>query len=195
MPARPYNIPCHISPGHTIYHAMPARRYHIPCYISLGHTICHAMPGRLYTIPCQTSPGIPYTMQCQQGHNIYRAIPRQAICHARQTIPCHTPPDNNIYHAVPRQAKIHCDAHQAILLTMPCPPDHTIYHAVAARQYYIPYHARLAILYSSSRRATPYTIPYLARQYHIPCHARHDIPNTMPGPPSNTIYHAMLTKP
>ena len=123
------------------YPALPARWYHKPCKISLGHIICHAKHGRSYSIPCQISPdqttpyhiyhamptskAIPYTVP-------YLARPYNILCHAQQTIPCQTPPDNNIYHTIPPQTNTY---------TIRCPPGHTIYHAMPARPHHI-WHAR-----------------------------------------------------
>ena len=176
------HIPCHISPGHTICHAMADRPYHIPCQTSPGHIIYYAMPTRPYHIPCHTSP----------GHDI--------ICHARQAI-LYTmtyPSDNNIYHATPRQVNLP--------YTMPCPSDHAIYHAMSARQYHILCQDRQAIP-CTCHPAKPHHIPphtapgntiyhtMPARRYHISCHCIQAIPYTRPWPADHAIYHVMSARP
>ena len=62
----PQAIPCHTSPGHTIYYIVPDRPYH-----AIPHqTITYTMPylARPVHTPCDAHRAIPFTMPCVPDH-------------------------------------------------------------------------------------------------------------------------------
>ena len=75
--ARPYHIPWHFLPGHTISHA-------ITCHIIYRHAH-QAIPYAM--------PWLPGHSICLWGHNTYHAMPARPY-----HISCHVYPRNIIYH-------------------------------------------------------------------------------------------------
>ena len=139
MLSRPYHIPCHCPPGHSINHAITHKAIPYTMSCQPGHNIYHAISARPNHMPGHTS-----------GHNIYHAmsgLSRHTIHHAMATqvipytMPCpprpYQIPCSGINNA--RSYHISCHALQAIPYTVPCPqdipytmscpPGHTIYHA------------------------------------------------------------------